>query len=492
MTNQTDSTQPLGTRAVVLGGSIGGLLAARVLAERFSEVVVLENDQLGVTPAPRKGTPHALHAHGLLARGREVIEELFPGFTEGLVARGAKLADLQLAVPLYVGTTRLAAAPSGIPALAASRPLIEAELRARVRVLPNVVVRGGCEARDLVVTDGRITGVCLRDENVTDRVLGADLVVDATGRGSRCPAWLEALGYRRPKVDSVDVQLVYASASFRRDPDDSLAAVVCGATPQLPRPGAAVAAEPLAQDVAKGAPRWSVSVVGYAGDAPEASIEGVQSRAREMASPELVRITQGEPIGAVSRYGFPASLRRRYERLRRLPEGLVVLGDALASFNPSYGQGMTVAACEALALRDELASGLAGLTRRYFRAAARIVDSAWLTSVLGDLAITAVPSRQPVSVRLLNAYLARLQGVASIDAELALAFLRVVHFLAAPASLLRPKWLWRTLFSSRSRAGKPVRTPAPGLGAAATAHSRPSRSHFGSKSNPSLEVVRSA
>jgi hypothetical protein len=207
-----------------------------------------------------------------------------------------------------------------------------------------------------------------------------------------------------------------------------------------------------------GVPRWVMGVGGYAGDHAPATIEGLRERALAIGSPELVRLAhEAERIGEVIRYHVPHSLRRRYEKLARFPDRFVLLGDALTSFNPIYGQGMTVAACEALALRDALQGGLAGLHTRYFRAAAKIIDTPWQLAVGGDLAIDAVPGPRPLPVRLVNAYIARLYRAAPHDAVVGAAFLQVVHMLAEPASLFAPRIVWRVL---RKGARKPSGWPA--------------------------------
>jgi hypothetical protein len=207
-----------------------------------------------------------------------------------------------------------------------------------------------------------------------------------------------------------------------------------------------IAQEPAAD----GIPRWVVGVGGFAGDHAAATLEALRERALDIAAPELVKVTQeGELIGDVMRYTVPHSLRRHYEKLARFPEGLLAMGDALTSFNPIYGQGMTVAACEALAPRDELARGPAALARRFFRAAARVVDIPWQLAVGGDLSIAKVPGKRPLAVRIVNAYVARIYRVAPDDAEVSAAFQKVVHMLQGPQTLFAPGMLWQVLFRGR-------------------------------------------
>jgi 2-polyprenyl-6-methoxyphenol hydroxylase-like FAD-dependent oxidoreductase len=462
-----ESTSVLGRRAIVLGASMAGLLAARVLAERFDEVWLLERDALPEGAAARKGTPQAMHAHGLLARGREILESLFPGFTAALVAQGALAGDLQANAPFVAGGRRFAhEAACGMQGLACSRVAIEAEVRRRVLALARV--RAFTEV-DIVqptldAAGGRVCGVrIVQRAGGAQETMAADLVVDCTGRGSRAPAWLRDWGYDAPEEERVTVGIGYATAYLKREPHHApgIAAMIFAATPELPLPGVLIAQEP----VGDGAPRWVVTQGGYVGDAPVATLEGMQERARRMGDATLVRIlADAEPLAPVTRYSFPHSQRRHYERLARFPQRFLAMGDAVASFNPVYGQGMTVAACEALALRRALDGGWAGLHRRYFRAASKAVDVPWQLAVGADLAIPSVPGPRPAPVRFVNAYIGKVFRVAPGDATVASAFMKVAHLMAPPAAIFAPRILARVLWKSRVAAPRlkaaSARTPA--------------------------------
>lgn len=444
-------------RAAVLGASIAGLLAARALADHFDEVVLLERDLLPDEAAPRKGTPQAVHPHGLLARGQQAIEALCPGFTEALLAQGAVQADIGLSVVLDVERQRLARRPVGFKGLAASRLAIEAQIRRMVLALPNVAALTEVDVLEPVHEAGRVTGVRWRsrDDNALPQVLEAALVVDATGRGSRSPQWLGHWGYEPPVEERVEVGIAYATAYYRRDDRCAppVGAVICPATPGLPRPAVLIAQEPDAEKRA----RWTLAYGGYAGDHVLPNDEGLRARARDLASPELQALVEhGERLSPVLRYHFPHSQRRRYERLGRFPQGYLVVGDALASFNPVYGQGMTVAACEAELLHAQLARhGASALARRFFRAASRVIDTPWQLAVGSDLALDMVPGPRPLPVRIVNAYVARLMRAAVRDAEVTAAFVKVMHMLAPPPSLFAPRIAWRVLLRGGGRAPVP-------------------------------------
>jgi 2-polyprenyl-6-methoxyphenol hydroxylase-like FAD-dependent oxidoreductase len=448
----------------VLGASLAGLLTARVLSERFAEVVLLERDALPERPAPRKGTPHAVHPHGLLARGRQVLESLFPGFSDALIEQGAIAGDVAKDVAIDANGRRFAQGESGLMALAVSRLAIEAELRCRVRALPGIRIVTDVEVLAPVhdSSGGRVTAARYRPRaGVRDELLlAADLVVDCTGRGSRTPVWLRDWGYDQVPEERVVIGLCYTSAYFRRDAGvrPPLAAIIGAATPELPRPYALIAQEP-GED---GSARWVAAVGGYAGDHVEPTLEAIRDRACAVGVNEIASLAErGEAIGPVIRYGFPHSQRRHYERLQRFPRGYLLLGDALASFNPIYGQGMTAAACQAIALDAALAGGEDGVARRFFRAAAKVIDAPWQLAVGGDLALPTVPGPRPLAVRIINAYIARLQRAAAHDAQVALAFIRVIHLVAAPASLFAPWVFLRVMFGGdRRRAAAKLAMPA--------------------------------
>jgi len=426
----------IGERAVVLGASMAGLLAAKVLSDSYGQVTVIDRDELPEASTHRRGVPHGRHIHGLLARGQQALEELFPGLTAELVAHGVPAGDMQADTRLFFSGHRLRQAPAGLVVLCASRPVLEGRVRARVRALPNVRLVDRCDVVGLATTPDRrrVTGARLlrRADGSAEEALGADLVVDATGRGARTPAWLEALGYPRPEREQVRVGLGYASRIYRLPPDalGGDLAVLHAATPRHPRAGALQVLE---------GDRWMVTLAGILGDHPPTDPVGFLDFARSLRFPDIYQaVRDAEPLDDPVAFRFPASVRHRYEKLDRFPGGLLVMGDAVASFNPIYGQGMSVAALEALALRRHLEHGTAPRPRNWFRELARVVDVPWDIAAGGDLVFPGVQGRRTAKVRLVNAYLARLHAAAAHDADLAGAFLRVAGLVAPPGSLLRP------------------------------------------------------
>jgi 2-polyprenyl-6-methoxyphenol hydroxylase-like FAD-dependent oxidoreductase len=447
----------IGDRAVVLGASLAGLLAARVLADAYGQVTVIDRDELPEASTHRRGVPHGRHVHGLLARGQEGLEELFPGLTAELVAHGVPAGDMLANARLYLSGHRLRQARTGLVVLCASRPFLEGHVRAKVRALPKVRFLDRCDIAGLATTpDGRrIAGarVLRRADGSAEEVLSADLVVDATGRGSRTPVWLDALGYARPEEQRVRIGLGYATRTYRlgRDALGGDLAVLHAATPEHPRAGAL--------QVLEGG-RWMLTLAGILGDHPPTDPGGFLDFARSLRFPDIYQtVRDAEPLDDPVPFRFPASVRHRYERLDRFPDGFLVMGDAVCSFNPVYGQGMSVAALEALALRRHLERGIEPQPHRFFRDIARVVDVPWDIAVGGDLVFPGVQGRRTPKVRLVSAYLARLHAAAAHDASLASAFIRVAGLVARPESLLRPDVALRVLRASLHPAAKTPRSP---------------------------------
>jgi 2-polyprenyl-6-methoxyphenol hydroxylase-like FAD-dependent oxidoreductase len=438
--------------AVVIGASMGGLLMARVLTDAYHEVYLVDRDPLPSEPTNRRGVPQDRQLHVLLARGREALDELFPGLSSELSSLGAPLVDLQGEVHWYNDGYRMRRASSTMIAVGTSRPLLEHTVRARVAALPGVRFLPAAQVVGLEATaDGRrITGVRLRSgegDHDSDgggrdgepRILAADLVVDAGGRGSRTPAWLVPHGYRPPVEEQVQVDITYVTRQYQREPHhlEGLLGALTNAVPGSPRVGIVAAQE---------GGRFAVAFSGLLGERPPTDDEGLAAFAGSLPAPHFAEVVRSAvPLGEPAVVHFPASRRRRYERLRRFPDGLLVVADALCVFNPIYGQGMTVAALEALLLRRLLTEGTGDLAPRFFRAAARLIDAPWSIAVGTDLRFPQVRGRRSAKVRFVNAYVHQLHAAAASDPELGAAFLRVINLIDPPTRLLRPAVVLRVM-----------------------------------------------
>jgi 2-polyprenyl-6-methoxyphenol hydroxylase-like FAD-dependent oxidoreductase len=422
----------MGSHAVVLGGSMGGLLAARALVGHYERVTVVDRDTFPAGPEHRKGVPQGKHFHTVLLRGAEVLDRMFPGLVEDFVAEGVPRSNFVLEATFVLNGQQMVRTDTGASAIQLTRPLLEGTIRSRLASYPGVKVVDGQEVFDPVFDGGRVTGV-----RTSAGVLEADLVVDALGRGGRSLRWLADQGFPAPAEDTIDIDTMYVSRLVRPKVPYRDKLVLVGPVPGRPT-GFAYAAQE--------GDRWMLTVVGMAGDHPPTDEEGFLAFVRRSAPPEVFdSIAAAEPLTELRPHRFPASLRRRYEKLRRFPEGLLVFGDAMCSFNPIYGQGMTVAALEAEALRRCLRQGEHDLARRFFRAAAKIIDPVWQLNAGGDLALPEIPGRRPPVTRAVNRYVARLQRVAGHDPVVAKAFVRTIGLLDPPSSMFAPRVLARVL-----------------------------------------------
>ncbi|MGY1723324.1 FAD-dependent oxidoreductase [Blastococcus sp. SYSU DS0533] len=442
----------LGEHAVVLGAGMAGLVHAVPLAERFRRVTLVDRDVLPDRRAERRGVPQGQHIHLLVPGGLARLEELLPGVVDDLTAAGAHV----IGSPewrFHMGGGRLDLTGTDFRITGATRPLIEGVVRDRVRALEGVEVLDGWAARELT-TDAarsRVTGVRLRSEAdpAEERTLAADLVVETTGRGSPSPRWLAELGYAPPTEERLKVDVHYTTRLFHRDPTvlGGGRNVLVDVPPGGRRGGAALAVEDG---------RWIVTLIGMLGERPPADPAGFADFAAGLWNEDLASIVAGaEPVGEAARAAFPSFSRHRYDRLRRLPEGYLVAGDAVCSFDPRFGQGMTVAILEAVELGRALDSG--GVDRigiRTLGAARWAVQDAWDLATGSDLAHPEVEGPRPVSWRLTTAYLQRLLPAAHRDPLVAAAFIRVVGMLARPAELMRPHVLARVLTASRRPTGR--------------------------------------
>jgi 2-polyprenyl-6-methoxyphenol hydroxylase-like FAD-dependent oxidoreductase len=338
-----------------------------------------------------------------------------------------------------------------------SRPVLEAAVRARTLALPNVQALEACDVLGLLTTPDqtRVTGVRIirRQAGSAEESLTADLVVDTSGRGSRSPAWLEALGYARPVEEAVKVGLTYTSCTFRRRATDipDVVAVVVAAQPPNPRCGVLLSQE---------GDRWIVTVAGYLGEAAPTDPAGFVAFTRKLPTGDIhAVIADAEPLSDPVVHKIPSNLRRRYERLTRFPPGYLVMGDALCSFNPIYAQGMTVAAQESVVLGECLARGEERLAARFFKQAAKVVDVPWSTAVGNDVRFADVEGPRTGMTRFINWYVGKLHHAAQHDPVVSTAFLRVVHMTAPPPSIMAPGIAWRVLRANLRR-GKGAAVPA--------------------------------
>ncbi|HEY6411087.1 MAG TPA: FAD-dependent oxidoreductase, partial [Ktedonobacteraceae bacterium] len=429
--------------AVVIGGSMAGLLAARVLSDHFEQVTMIERDRLTGDAEVRKGVPQGRHVHGLLARGAVIMGEYFPDLFLTLAQDGA----------IPVGTEGLrwnqlgvwmVPVRSPVKALFQSRPFLEQRVRDQLAARDNVRIMDACEVSQLCAHNDRITGVVLRYRSGEqhEEALSANLVVDASGRGSRAPQWLNSLGYGNVQETSVKIDIGYATRIYRcpaQLPTDWRGLNIYGRPPDDKRGGVIFPIE---------GGYWMVTLIGSLRDYPPDDVAGFLEFARSLAQPDLYEaIKDAEQVTPIAVYKYSANRWRHYERMKRLPEGFIIMGDAACSFNPVYGQGMSVAAIEAQSLdrclrEQEMFAGnnsLVGFTQRFQQAIARDIKTPWLLSTGEDLRYPGTKGKRSLSIRLLNRYMRRVIELTASDSRMTATLMRVRNLLKPMSTLFRPR-----------------------------------------------------
>ncbi|MET7912062.1 FAD-dependent monooxygenase [Streptomyces avermitilis] len=429
---------------VIVGGSIAGMLAASAVKDRAASVEIIEAHELPIGPDSRIGVPQAAHLHLLQTGGIEALEDLLPGTIDLLLSAGAHRIPVTTGMVIY--------APEGWyrrwqrtthHIITASRDLTDFIVREQVLKDQRVSLRQHTKAIDLHGDRRNVTGVLIQMPDGTESEIRADLVIDASGRASRTPQWLTRLGINGLTEDHIDSGLVYASRYYRAPvPTTGWPVVGVQADPRLSRPGNAGGIVPIEGD------RWHVSLMGAPGGHPTRDADAFEPFARTLRHPLMADLLKNaEPLTDVRLTHSTANRRYYYERLTSWPENLVVLGDALAAFNPVYGQGISVAAQGAVALRDSLSTITPhGLARRAQRAIAHQVDIAWALSAGTDIHFPTTTGKCPnLADRLLRRYISRLSRTATGSFHAATALTDVLALQAPPTSLVQPKVLLTAL-----------------------------------------------
>jgi 2-polyprenyl-6-methoxyphenol hydroxylase-like FAD-dependent oxidoreductase len=412
-----------GEKAIVIGASLAGLCAARVLSDFYDQVTVFERDELPSTPSNRTAVPQGRHVHLLMARGAAEYEGLFPGLLDDMVAAGVPILENRPDC-IYFGAAGHVLGTGHtlrdeFTAYVPSRPQLEWQIRRRVAAIANVEIQHRSVAQPRFDVDARrVTGVYLDSDTGEPDFVAADVVVDAAGRGTRLPVWLEQWGYQRPTEKTVEVGIGYASHQFRL-PEGAIRerVIVAGASRQQPLGLGLLGYEDGT---------WTLTTFGVAKVEPPRTFPEMVTLAKELL-PERIStaLERAEPVGEAAFHRYPTSRWRRYHKLDRFPAGIVPLGDAVASFDPTYGQGMTMTAIQAGHLRRALADGTGkDLAREVNRATAKTTYPVWTMTAIGDLTFHHATAQSPWWFGPVGGLFEQFLGAAETDTVLAEWFLR--------------------------------------------------------------------
>lgn len=450
----------MGAHAIVIGASLAGLCAARVLADHFDRVTIYERDTLPDGPASRTTVPQDRHVHMLMARGAAEFEDLFPGLLDDMVAAGVPKLENRPdrihfgAAGHVLGTTDVL--QREFTAYVPSRPHLEWQIRGRTLALPRVeLVRTGVAEPTYDPAARRVTGAVLD----TGETVTADLVVDAAGRGTRLPVWLAQWGFDRPDEDTVDVGIDYATAQVHIPAgviEEKV--VVAGASHDEP-----VGLGMLLYEDGN----WSVTTFGTGKVRPPQNLAEIYALADRLLPAHLsAALRSGSPLGDMAFHKYPTSRWRRYDRMGRFPAGIIPFGDAVVSFNPTYGQGMTMTSLQARNLREVLAAGHHDLARRLAKATKKTTWPVWTMNAIGDVALhNAAADGAPWWYAKVGTLFDQFLGAAESDPVLAEWFLRRFSLLDSLYMVPGPRTVARTVRHNMSllvaeKRRRPVRVTA--------------------------------
>ncbi len=435
--------------ALVIGGGMTGLFAARVLADYFGRVTVIERDELPDSPRPRKDVPQSRHVHVLLLRGVQILRARFPGLEEELLALGAPPISWLKDTAALSGGGWLPRFDSDLNGYSASRYLLEWLARKHLRRRENIHFRPGHRVIGLAANSDNtgVTGaVCIADGR--QQTLHANLVVDASGRSSRLPRWLEELGYSAPPESTVNADVAYATCWYNiPDGWQTDWKMVLLAT-HFPDISGGAVIQPVEGR------RWIVTLVGYAGDHPPTDETGFAEFARRLAGPQVWEaVRAAEPLTGISGYRRTENHWRHYERLKQWPQGLIALGDAVCAFNPVYAQGMTVSALSAEILDSVLSKDrTAGLGLAFQKKLAKMLQTPWQLATSDDFRWAGRNAGDATFLdRFMHRYLEHvLDRIHKPD--VCLTFFNVAHLISPPATLFRPgialPILWKMMWGA--------------------------------------------
>ncbi len=432
----------LGHRAVVVGAGIGGLATAGVLAKYFERVEVFERDRLAVSAASRSGTPQDRHPHGLLAGGLQALGQIFPGFESDLARAGA--VPVRVAQEIQYERPDVGALPKrdfGISLLCASRPLIELVLRRRAKAIANIELRPECRVTGIVplACDAGMRGIRFDEGSGRSETLEADLVVDASGRGALTLTLFDALDWDRPEVTEVGVDLSYATAVVEIPPNAPPDWKLVLTQPDPP----ALALHAVLVPTEDG--RWIIAIADHGSAARLETWDAFLEESRALTTPTVYNALRfAQPPYGIRHYRFPVSTWKHFERLPRLPRGVLPVADALCRFNPIHGQGMSSAAKQARLLQDVLGRAgaepdpIAAVQVGFMAEVVSVLETPWNMSTSADLAFPGTRGNRPENLEEAQQFEATLFRAAVADPIVHRAMMEVGQLLQPHARLQQP------------------------------------------------------
>lgn len=420
-------------KAIVIGSSMAGMLAARVCANHFTEVLLLEKDKIKSVPAHRKGVPQDNHLHLLLAKGYTILQDYFPGIMEKLQKQGAIAGDIGKHLKWYCEGGYRPQCETAQRTIMMTRPLLENTVRMKLLENPKVKLVDQIKITDLLKENNRVVGV-----QTDTGAYHADLVIDATGFGSKLSARLESMGCQKPRVEQVKVNVRYSSCLF---PRESHFQTLLNVSPNPPYNSKQGSIQPVESE------KMIVLLQGRSNDTIPKSIEEFKAYTKDLETLDVYNeIKDLEPLSKVHSYHIPFVQWIHYEELKHFPEGVLPLGDAICRLNPVYGQGMSSAATQAQILDEILQQkGMNSIWKSYFKKVAKAIKTPWELTISEDFKFPETEGIPPKMPALLVRYFNKLNRVVNQEPEVFKSFVKVLNMVSEPTILLKPSIIWRVL-----------------------------------------------
>ena len=446
-------------QAIVIGASIAGLCAAAVLSEHFDRVTIIERDAYPEGASDhRKGVPQGRHTHILLRAGETILENIFPNIMDELRQKGARHFDATEGLLWFHYGKWKKKHCSGFMVHQQSRPLLENQILKRLVNNPRITFLRGYAAKQLLWSQNKktVTGLMVEPTRATAQMgkqaktLKSELIIDASGRASILTKWLQKAAYETPKETRVGMDLQYSSRVFQApitqipttqvNQTDWQAFAVYPAPPQETRGGVLFKVEEN---------KYILTLVGYIGDHPPKQNEGFLDFAKTLPVPDLYQQVKNlTPLSDVVIYRYPYARRLHFENIKQHPQGIVALGDAVCSFDPVFGQGMSVALQEVELLQQQLQSGK-WQEKRFYQQVSKKLFLPWMLASMEDFRYPSVTGKRPVGLTMMQNYFKKIFLLSAKSEFVYAQLMRVFHMDVSPFILFSPTILWRMLFHFR-------------------------------------------
>jgi len=436
-----------GQKAIVIGGSVAGMFAARTLADFYEKIIVIEKDERSDTYSTRKGVPQGAHGHVLLKSGEEILERMFPGILDEMRQNGSFESDFAENVSWFHHGCSKVNYHSGVSITQQSRPFLEGHIQRKLEKLSNIEFIYNCKVKKLLLNAQKeIKGIQAQYSDGSLVEFDTDLVIDASGPASLTPRWLEEWGFKVPDKTEVKIDLFYASMIFKELSPcarDWHSLLVYPNPPDMDRGGSI---SPIEGD------RYHVMLLGYGDNSPPRDLTDFLQYAKSLDQPYVFEaIKNGVADSGIQVYRFPALQRYHYEKLSEFPPGLLIFGDAFCRLDPLFAQGMSIAAKEAELLRKMLRKydNKKRLTLHFHRQTSRIIDVPWLIALTEDFRFRSTSGKKPMGLSFLQWYVKKVVYACEHNKDVYGQFMKVLHLKAHPASLFKPNLFAGVLNPSR-------------------------------------------